>query len=200
MVPIRIENTGNGMSALETDALKAVRPGVTPVVDRTLVDPDCLPSGGGGSVTLIGSGLTDKSAVTIGGLAAPVYNFSGAPDEITVISPKLAPGPHDIVVVNQGGATTVPSAVTVYDRDLGAAATETDNNDQIIFAWQTGFNPDKFASYLTFRHNWSNADTGITTVDRWNIRGNQPTVSQDMLSADLFRGLAPWMSRLPGRR
>lgn len=89
-------------------------PAATPVV--TSVSPASGPSGGGGTITISGSGFTPASTVSFGGRAASGVSVSGSttiratiPDMPTSLVAGTAP-----ITVSTGGATSAPNASAAY--------------------------------------------------------------------------------------
>jgi parallel beta-helix repeat protein len=76
--------------------------------------PQCIPIGGGATISISGTGFLDGAAVTIGGVAAAKTTVVDA-THIDAVTPPLPPGFATIVVTNPSGDNgTATNAVRAY--------------------------------------------------------------------------------------
>ncbi|MDP9835267.1 uncharacterized protein YhjY with autotransporter beta-barrel domain [Neorhizobium huautlense] len=81
-----------------------------PAPTLTSVSPPNGPLGGGTSVVIIGTNLSNATSVSFGGTAA-TFTVNG-PTQITATTPAGSAGPADIVVTTAGGSETLAGGFT----------------------------------------------------------------------------------------
>jgi hypothetical protein len=84
-------------------------PPTAPVI--TSISPTSGPLAGGTSVTVIGTGLTKASGVTVGGLAG-VGLVVASDTSLSFNTPASVAGPAAVVVTGPGGSSTGPTTFT----------------------------------------------------------------------------------------
>ncbi len=173
LADLKIEDTRTGFRA--TERLAALRPQLQPTV--SWFGPTVAAASGGTLLEIVGMNLHAGTTVTIDSQTAMVVG-DGAPFKITVATPGLSPGTYSVTLSN-GQGTTNAGSVTVKEVDLTADETETDNNPQLGFAFQIGYNPDKFASAYRFEYDWQNADVGTSQITRDTVRENATAANRE---------------------
>jgi photosystem II stability/assembly factor-like uncharacterized protein len=91
-------------------------------LDVFALDPPLVAQPGGTRVALYGLGFDPTMRVTIGGVSCPIIDQpSGA--AVIVRSPRLDPGPHDLVVTRDAARVVRLGAITAYDPRSGFGGT-----------------------------------------------------------------------------
>jgi len=173
---VKVKDTTTGL--LASAPISALDTGLQPAV--RWFGPVVAASSGGTRIEITGQNLYAGTTALVDSQPAEVV-ADGAPHKIVVATPPLAPGNYSLMLSN-GQGTTTAGTVEVRDVDLTADETETDNEPQLGFALQVGFNPDKFVSGLRFEYDWQNADAGTSQVMRHTISESSPTVNEEVLS------------------
>src|SRR5215467_4439832 len=115
----------------------------------TRISPTAGSTLGGGTLDIVGAGLTGTTGVTIGGHGAAILGVSADGSKISVAIPAGAAGPADVVVSGGGGTTTL-AAGFIYV-----------NSANLLFAddFNSGSLGNWSASPLGLFSNWtSNSD------------------------------------------
>ncbi|WP_158609678.1 IPT/TIG domain-containing protein [Cellulomonas triticagri] len=98
--------------------------GVTYVAPTlTAVTPASGPAAGGQTVTLTGTGLFPRTAVTFGGVPATVTGAAADGTSLTVTTPAHAPGPVGVVVTLPGADASLAAAYTYQADGTGVTVT-----------------------------------------------------------------------------
>lgn len=99
--------TDNGSPAITGSQSTAVQPVVTAIT------PLSGPAAGGGTVTMVGIGLTGATGVTVGGAACTNVSVNGSGTSLTCKLPTNQPvGSVDVVVATPNGAATLSHGYT----------------------------------------------------------------------------------------
>jgi len=138
--------------ALVAPAAPAFGVSVTPVVNT--VWPRSGPVAGGGQLTVVGSGLTDASGVTVAGVVAPVFSVVSDAKILVTVPPS------------DGGAV-VAGAVTVTTPGGTSGATPLGT-----YAYRSGGTSIMVPSYISPGSAWSQIDAGHPPVDLAIINPN----------------------------
>jgi RHS repeat-associated protein len=103
-VDVTVTTAGGTSTAVPADQFSYL-----PIPAITAVMPDSGPVGGGATVTITGTGLTDATAVDFGGSPASSFTVNSA-TQITATAPSGTPGSVDVMVKTPGGTSPAVSA------------------------------------------------------------------------------------------
>ena len=185
--PVTVTNTDTGFEGSTRLLLEILDSQAQPTVDVSKIKPQCVPSSGGGQVSLTGTDLSKDTVVMIDGQTANIL-AAEPPTRIHVCIPALDPGTYNLTLQNGSSSVlTIPDAITVKDGDLNASETPTDNNDQWGVSVQLGFNPSEYVRLQFQDFEWANADQGTVNVETHEISKNNTTRAADSVNANTNR-------------
>ncbi len=184
---VKITDRTTGLDGFSSATLDLFNGQAQPTVDVSSFSPNCIPSGGGAEISIIGTDLSQDTKVTINGMSATVV-AAQPPTRIHVRTPALDPGTYTMTFQNGSSSVlTVPNVVTAKEVDLNLAATKTDTGIKYTAGVQLTYNPTKTISVYGHLADYTDADQGTATVVRNTISDGNPTLQTDNLNVSVNR-------------
>ena len=116
----------------------------------TSIVPNTGPYNGGTSITIVGSGLSGTTGVTVGGVPATSFQVVSA-GSIVATTPAGSVGPVDVVLSGSFGTLEVPDGFSYQNQFLPAWATLIEANPNPTVIWNPSLRAAIAASGLPWR-------------------------------------------------
>jgi hypothetical protein len=106
---LAVDEIGQRLFAITTSGLTVIQLANVPL-GIAKISPPNGPAAGGTTVTVSGSGFQSVTTATVGGQKAAVIFNAASPTTLTLVTPKMSPGPQRLILTNPDNQTAKQDA------------------------------------------------------------------------------------------